>query len=101
MCGTVEKEAQKVHAWAEHRQYITWHLTTVVGRCNLSTVALKREDRDWRQLRLSTGLTLTELASRAALNKGTVSAIETRRMHPTPSEAAAILRVLETARQVT
>ena len=55
-------------------------------------------DRDWRQMRLQRGLSLIEVARRAGLNKGTLSAIETRRTVPMPFEAAAILRALEEAK---
>lgn len=51
--------------------------------------------RDWRQMRLQAGLSLAEVARRAGLNKGTLSAIETRRTVPMPFEAEAILRALK------
>jgi len=49
-------------------------------------------------MRLQRGLSLIEVARRAGLNKGTLSAIETRRTVPMPFEAAAILRALEEAK---
>ena len=52
-------------------------------------------ERDWRQMRLDRGLSLTEVSRRSGINKGTLSAIETRRTVPMPFEAAAILRALE------
>lgn len=57
-------------------------------------MALPQEQRDWRKMREQRGWTLTELARRAGINKGTLSAIETRRTVPMPFEAAAILRAL-------
>jgi len=42
-------------------------------------------------------MTLTELSRRTGLNKGTLSAIETRRTVPMPFEAAAILTALSEA----
>ena len=53
-----------------------------------------REERDWRQARLQTGLSLSELARRTGINKGTLSSIETRRIHPMPFEARLILTAL-------
>ena len=54
-------------------------------------------DTTWRGRRQATGLSLSELARRAGLNKGTLSMIETGRMVPTPDEARLILRVIEEA----
>jgi len=48
----------------------------------------------WRTRRETSGLTLSEAARRAGLNKGVLSMIETGRMVPTPAEAEAILAVL-------
>ena len=45
-------------------------------------------------MRHQRGLSLSELSRRTGLNKGTISAIETRRTVPMPFEAAAILRAL-------
>ena len=52
-----------------------------------------KNTKDWRQTREATGLSLSEAARRAGLNKGRVSEIETRWRFPTPVEAAALLEV--------
>jgi len=49
---------------------------------------------DWREQREQRGLTLSEVARRAGLNKGDLSRIETKRLVPTADEARAILRAL-------
>ncbi len=51
--------------------------------------------KDWRELRHERGLSIAETARRAGINKGRLSAIETRWSVPTPEEAKALLAVLE------
>lgn len=50
-----------------------------------------------RSMRLETGLSLSEVARRAGLNKGRLSILE-RGVPPTSAELEAILAVLRTAR---
>jgi transcriptional regulator with XRE-family HTH domain len=61
-------------------------------------MARDREDRDWRTARLEAGLSLSELSRRTGINKGTLSAIETRRTNPMPFEARLILAALSEAK---
>jgi len=55
--------------------------------------AYEDPDRDWRALRASTGLTLSEAARRAGINKGRLSDIENRDRRVTPEMARALLIV--------
>lgn len=49
--------------------------------------------RDWRALRVASGLSLREVCKQTGMNPAILSHIETRRMFPEPREAAALLRV--------
>jgi transcriptional regulator with XRE-family HTH domain len=57
-------------------------------------------ERDWRALRESTGLTLTEAARRAGINKGQLSDIENRERRMTPAWSRALLRVYDDESEV-
>ena len=50
-------------------------------------------ERDWRALRLSTGLTLREASRRSGIHVANLSLIENRERRVTPQWAAALLRV--------
>jgi len=54
-------------------------------------------ERDWRALRESTGLTLTEAARRTGINKGALSLIENRELRVRPTWARTLLRVYDEA----
>jgi transcriptional regulator with XRE-family HTH domain len=65
-----------------------------VARPNVVAPLVDRPVSDWNRLRIRAGLSIRELELKCGINRGTLSMIDSGRLHPTAAQSAKILEAL-------